>query len=66
MAGLIVLNGLLITFTDADFPWAVFPLVCWGLGLTGHYFCGFRRAEVDVRAHQESVERFADAAHRAA
>jgi len=34
MTGLITLNALLIAFTDADFPWVVFPLVCWGIGLT--------------------------------
>jgi hypothetical protein len=66
MTGLLILNGLLIGFTDADFPWAVFPLVCWGLGLTGHYFCGYRQAEREVRARQESVERFAETARKAA
>src|SRR3954468_8267122 len=30
MTGLIILNTLLIAFTDANFPWAVFPLVGWG------------------------------------
>lgn len=44
MAGLIALNASLIAFTDANFPWVVFPLVCWGVGLTVHYIYGFRRA----------------------
>ena len=38
MTGLITVNALLIAFTDANFPWAVFPLVCWGIGLTFHEF----------------------------
>jgi uncharacterized membrane protein YdbT with pleckstrin-like domain len=66
MTGLIILNGLLIAFTDANFPWAVFPLVCWGLGLTAHYFCGYRSAERQVRARQESVEHFAETVRKAA
>jgi len=41
MTGLIVLNALLIAFTDADFPWVVFPLVGWGIGLALHYRYGF-------------------------
>ena len=47
MTGLIVLNSILIANTDADFPWAVFPLVGWGIGLTFHYLYGFRRAKHD-------------------
>jgi len=41
MTGLIVLNVLLIAFTDADFRWVVFPLVGWGIGLALHYRYGF-------------------------
>jgi hypothetical protein len=59
MTGLITLNGLLIAFTDANFPWAVFPLVCWGLGLVGHYFCGFRGAEREIRKRQAKIEEYA-------
>jgi 2TM domain len=29
MTALIILNGLLIGFTDADFPGVIFPLVGW-------------------------------------
>lgn len=59
MTGLIVLNVLLIAFTDADFPWAVFPLVCWGIGLTFHYVYGFRRAAVAIHSRQHEVEAYA-------
>ena len=54
MTGLIVLNTLLIAFTDANFPWVIFPLVCWGIGLTIHYIYGFRRAATpDPRAPEQ-------------
>jgi hypothetical protein len=59
VTGLIVLNVLLIAFTDADFPWVVFPLVGWGIGLAFHYVDAFRRRGVGIRARQESIERYA-------
>ena len=37
MSGQIVLNVLLIAFTDAKFPWVIFPLVGWGIGLACNY-----------------------------
>ena len=60
MTGLIVLNSILIANTDADFPWAVFPLVGWGIGLTFHYLYGFRRAADEARARQRKVEQYAE------
>ena len=60
MTGLIVLNSLLIAFTDADFPWAIFPLVFWGIGLTLHYFYGFRHADEEARERQLEVEEYAE------
>jgi hypothetical protein len=60
MTGLIVLNALLIAFTDADFPWAVFPLIGWGIGLTFHYIYGFRRAGNEIRNRQRKVEAYAE------
>ena len=59
MTGLIVLNTLLIVYTDANFPWVVFPLVGWGIGLTLHYVYGFRRAALAARTRQHRVEEFA-------
>jgi hypothetical protein len=59
MTGLIVLNVLLIMFTDGDFPWAVFPLVGWGVGLTFHYVDAFRREGKGIRARQETIEQYA-------
>jgi len=60
MTGLIVLNSLLIAYTDADFPWVVFPFVGWGIGLGFHYVYGFRRAGEEARTRQLEVERFAE------
>jgi len=60
ITGLIVLNALLIAFTDADFPWVVFPLVGWGIGLTFHYVYGYRRAGSEIRARQGAVEKYAE------
>jgi hypothetical protein len=60
MTGLITLNALLIAFTDADFPWVVFPFVCWGIGLTLHYVYGFRRAGGEIRTRQATIEEYAN------
>ena len=59
ITGLIVLNVLLIAFTDANFPWVVFPLVGWGIGLTFHYVDAYRRPGAAIRARQETIERYA-------
>ena len=59
MTGLIVLNSLLVVYTDADFPWVVFPFVGWGIGLTFHYLYGFRLAADAARTRQLKVEKFA-------
>jgi hypothetical protein len=60
MTGLIVLNSLLIAYTDANFPWVVFPFVGWGIGLTFHYVYGFRLASDAAHDRQSRVERFAE------
>jgi hypothetical protein len=60
MTGLIVLNVLLIAFTDANFPWVVFPFVGWGIGLTLHYVYGYRRASDEARSRQRKVEAYAE------
>jgi 2TM domain len=38
MTGLIILNLTLAT----EFPWVIFPLIGWGIGLTLHYLYGLR------------------------
>jgi hypothetical protein len=60
IGGLIVLNALLIAFTDADIPWVVFPMIGWGIGLTFHYVYGYRRAGDEIHARQLRIEAFAE------
>ncbi len=60
MTGLSVLNALLWVYADAHFPWAAFPLVGWGIGLTLHYVYGFRRAGDEARSRQRKVEAYAE------
>jgi predicted membrane protein len=60
MTGMIALNACLIAFTDADFPWAIFPLVGWSIGLTLHYVYGYRRAAEAARTRQRRVEHYAE------
>lgn len=59
MTGLIIVNALLWAYADGDFPWVVFPLIGWGIGLTLHYVFGFRRATDEARARQLRVEKHA-------
>jgi 2TM domain len=63
--GLIILNTLLVVFTDANFFWFPFVLVCWGIGLTMHYFFGFRHAEEQIEHRQEKIEARAQRLHLA-
>jgi hypothetical protein len=60
MAGLIALNAVLIATTDANFPWVVFPLIGWGIGLTFHYIYGYRKASDEAHARQLRVEEYAE------
>jgi hypothetical protein len=62
MTGLIILNLTVAT----EFPWAVFPLVCWGFGLTMHYLFGVRWVGRVITDRQAKVEQRAAATKRAA
>jgi hypothetical protein len=62
MIGLIVLNLTVAT----EFPWAAFPLVCWGFGLTMHYLFGVRWVGKVITDRQAKVEQLAAASRRAA
>jgi 2TM domain len=62
MTGLIILNLTVAT----EFPWAVFPLVCWGFGLTLHYLFGVRWVGKVITDRQAKVEQRAAATRRAA
>jgi hypothetical protein len=62
MTGLIVLNLTVAT----EFPWAVFPLVCWGFGLSMHYLFGVRWVGKVITDRQTRIEQRAAATRRAA
>ena len=59
MIGQVVLNVVLIAFTDAKFPWVVFPLLGWGIGLACNYRAVRRHPGRYIRARQTMVERHA-------
>jgi 2TM domain len=62
MTGLIILNLTVAT----EFPWAVFPLVGWGIGLTAYYLFGLRWADKAITDRQARIEQRATATKRAA
>ena len=62
MTGLIILNLTVAT----EFPWVVFPLVGWGIGLTMHYLFGLRRVDKAIIDRQARIEQRATATKRAA
>jgi hypothetical protein len=62
MTGLIILNLTVAT----EFPWAVFPLVGWGIGLTLHYLFGLRWVNKAITDRQTRIEQRAAATKRAA
>jgi len=62
MTGLIILNLTVAT----EFPWAVFPLVGWGIGLSAHYLFGLRWINKAITDRQARIEQRATATNRAA
>lgn len=62
MTGLIILN----LTVASEFPWAVFPLVGWGIGLTAHYLYGLCWADKTIGDRQTRIEQRAAATRRAA
>jgi 2TM domain len=62
MTGLVILNLTVAT----EFPWAVFPLIGWGIGLTAHYLFGLRWADKAITDRQTRIEQRAAATKRAA
>ena len=62
MTGLIILN----LTVASEFPWAVFPLIGWGIGLTLHYLFGLRWADKAITDRQTRIEQRAAATRRAA
>lgn len=62
MTGLIILNLTVAT----EFPWAVFPLIGWGIGLAMQYLFGLRWADKAITDRQARIEQRAAAIKRAA
>jgi hypothetical protein len=57
-----VSNSLLITINllvVPAFPWSIFPLFSWGIGLTMHYVFGVRLLRKQLRAEQARIEQAA-------
>ncbi len=55
-------NSVLATvnmLTLPSFPWFVFPLCGWGIGLTMHYIFGVRLLSKLLRAEQARIEQAA-------
>jgi uncharacterized membrane protein YhaH (DUF805 family) len=58
---LIVLNLML----GPTFPWALLPVVLWGIALTGHYLVAIRRVRSANEQWMAQVESLAEELHRA-
>jgi hypothetical protein len=52
---------VLVARTEDDFLWFLFPLICWGIGLTLHYLGVTRWGARDIRSRQAEIERRAEA-----
>ncbi len=58
----VIVNSLLITINlllVPQFPWFVFSLVGWGIGLTFHYVFGVHLINKTLDAEEAHVERVA-------
>ncbi len=60
MTGLLIVN---LTVAD-QFPWVVFPLVGWDIGLTLQYLLGLRWVSRSIVERQVMVEELAAATKR--
>jgi 2TM domain-containing protein len=55
----VLINALLIVINIAflaTFPWSLFPLVIWGVGLLAHYFEAFVWITNDIQTWEAKVE----------
>jgi len=58
-AAYVIVNAILITINAAvasGFPWSVFPLIGWGIGLIFHYLFGVKWASKEADEHETRVE----------
>lgn len=62
----VLINALLIVINLAflaAYPWFLFPLVFWGIGLLAHYFEAFRWIKSDIETWEAEVEYLASEKH---
>jgi 2TM domain len=62
----VLINALLIVINLAflpAYPWFLFPLVFWGIGLLAHYFEAFLWVKSDIEAWEANVEYLASEEH---
>jgi hypothetical protein len=62
LAAYVIVNAVLITINMLavpDFPWFLFPLVGWGIGITMHYNFGVRNVERALDEEQAEIEKLA-------
>ncbi len=59
LAAYIVVNALLITINflfASEFPWCIFPLIGWGIGVTMHYTFGVHYLDRELGKEQAKIE----------
>lgn len=62
LAAYIIVNALLIAINFLfvpEFPWCIFPLIGWGIGVTMHYTFGVRYIEKELNREQGKIEQIA-------
>ncbi len=62
LAAYIIVNAVLIAINflvAPEFPWCIFPLVGWGIGVTMHYTFGVRFIDKELSKEQAKIERLA-------
>jgi hypothetical protein len=59
----ILVNAVLVTVNILlvpVFPWAIFPLLGWGIGVTMHYTFGVKRLDKSLTVEEDKIERLAN------
>ncbi len=58
----LIISNLLLA---PAFPWAVFPIVLWGIALLAHYFVAFRWMQSENEQWMAKAEYLAEELHQA-
>jgi two-component system LytT family sensor kinase len=62
LAAYILVNSLLTTINllvVPAFPWFIFPLTGWGIGVTMHYTFGVHRMAKNLKTEEDKIEQLA-------